>query len=100
MTIEVSLIIAIISLGFALYSGIFNLKRNRAADNRQAASQLTQVMVKLDIMNDMLSEIKADIGNIRSEVQDLRERLVIVEQASKSLHHRMDALEEKNDDIK
>ena len=40
----------------------------------------------------MVSEIKSDMKNVKGEVQELRERLVAVEQSAKSAHHRLDGL--------
>lgn len=92
MTLELSIVISVISVSFALYSGISNLKRNGKKDTAEETAQLTTVIVKLENIGDGVAEIKADMKNVKGEVQELRERLVAVEQSTKSAHHRLDDL--------
>ena len=63
MTLELSIVISVLSVSFALYSGISNLKRNDKKDTAEETAQLTTVIVKL-----------------------------AVEQSAKSAHHRLDGL--------
>lgn len=95
MTVEISLLIAGVSLAFGIYQGISNLKRNKASDDKKDASQMTTVIVKLENIGEGVSEIKSDMRNIRSDVQELRERVAAVENACKSAHHRIDQFEGK-----
>lgn len=48
MTVEIALVISAISLGFAIYSGVQNLKRNNKQDAKSDSAQLTTVIVKLE----------------------------------------------------
>ncbi len=96
MTVEVSLLIAGISLAFGLYQGISNLKRNKSTDDKKDATEMTTVIVKLESISDGITEIKSDIRNVKQEQQEFRERLVVVEQSAKSLHHRVDAIDGKD----
>ena len=50
------------------------------------------MIVKLENIGDGVSEIKSDMKNVKGEVQELRERLVAVEQSAKSAHHRLDGI--------
>ena len=88
MTLELSIVISVLSVSFALYSGISNLKRNDKKDTAEETAQLTTVIVKLENIGDGVSEIKSDMKNVK----ELRERLVAVEQSAKSAHHRLDGL--------
>lgn len=90
MTIEIALIISAISLGFGIYQGVSNLKRNDRQDNRAEATQITAVIVKLETIGEGINEIKLDMRNIRNEIKDIRERLTKVEESTKSAHHRLD----------
>lgn len=92
MTLELSIVISVLSVSFALYSGISNLKRNDKKDTAEETAQLTTVIVKLENIGDGVSEIKSDMKNVKGEVQELRERLVAVEQSAKSAHRRLDGL--------
>lgn len=93
MTVEVALLISGVSLAFALYQGITNMKRNKAQDDKQDASQLTTVIVKLENIGEGVNEIKSDMKGVKEDVVELRERIVAVEQSAKSAHHRVDLLE-------
>lgn len=93
MTVEVAVLISGVSLAFALYQGITNMKRNKTQDDKSDASQLTTVIVKLENIGEGVNEIKSDIKNVKEDVVELRERVVAVEQSAKSAHHRIDLVE-------
>lgn len=92
MSIEVSILISAVSVAFALYSGISNMKRNNKQDTANDAAQLTTVIVKLENISSGVTEIKSELKNVKNDIQDLRDRLIIVEQSTKSAHHRLDGL--------
>ena len=92
MTIEIALIISAVSLGFGIYQGVSNLRRNDRQDNRAEATQITAVIVKLETIGEGVNEIKSDMRNIRNEIKDIRERLTKVEESTKSAHHRIDGI--------
>lgn len=92
----IGVVISLLSLIVATVVGFTNVKRNKNADNRQTAAEMTTVIVKLETINSSVSEIKADVRNTRTDMQDLRDRLIIVEQSAKSAHHRLDMLEGKD----
>ena len=67
-------------------------------DARKEASEMTTLIVKLETINNGVNEIKSDMRNMKTDIQDLRDRLIIVEQSTKSAHHRVDKLEGKKED--
>ena len=93
MTIEVALLISGVSLAFGLYSGVSNLKRNQRSDDKNEASQLTTVIVKLENIGTGISEIKNEMSNVKSDVKESRERIIKVEESAKQAHKRLDAFE-------
>ena len=95
IAVEAGTIIAILSLIVAALVGFTNIKRNQSADNRQAATEITTVIVKLDMINTSLAEMKADVRNQRVELQELRDKVITVEQACKSAHQRIDTIQGK-----
>lgn len=97
MTIEVSLLISVLSVGFAIYMGVSNMKRNKATDDRKEATEMTTVIVKLENISNDTKEIKNELRSVRNEVGELRERVIITEQAAKSLHKRVDSHETRLD---
>nr|DAX15472.1 MAG TPA: hypothetical protein [Herelleviridae sp.] len=93
MQVDVTIIISFMSLLVAVAVGITNIRRNNATDDRQEASETTTLIVKLENINDGVNEIKSDMRNLRNDVQDLRDRLIMVEQSTKSAHRRLNTLE-------
>ena len=92
MTIEVALVISALSLAFGIYQGVTNMKRNRTADDKKDATQLTTVIVKLENISAGISDIKSDMRNVKDEVKEMRERLIKVEDSAKNAHRRIDEL--------
>ena len=50
---------------------------------------------KLDSISDDTKEIRKEITDVKGKVNDLSERVVMVEQSTKSAHHRLDRYEEE-----
>lgn len=92
---SISVIISVLSLLVAAIVGFTNIKRNNNTDNRQTTAEMTTVIVKLETLNNNISEMKTDVRNTRIDLQEIRDRLIVCEQSTKSAHHRIDALEER-----
>lgn len=86
MTIEIALVISVLSVAFGIYSGVSNIKRNERHDNKTDASQLTTVIVKLENIGNDINEIKNDMRNVKDDVKDMNVRLVKMEQQVKVLN--------------
>lgn len=84
MTIEVALLISGVSMAFAIFQGITNLKRNKAVDDKKEASEMTTVIVKLENIGKDTSEIKNDLRNIRNDVKNNSENIVRLDESLKS----------------
>ena len=95
----ISIIISIVSVCIATIVCVTNLRRNNKADDKKDATEMTSVIVKLENIKDDTNEIKGEVKNLRGEVGDLRERVIIAEQAAKSLHKRVDGFEIRMDNI-
>lgn len=93
MQIEVPILISFLSLCIAGVVAVTSIRRNKATDDRKEASEMTTLIVKLENINNGVNEIKSDMRNMRNDIQDLRDRLIIVEQSTKSAHHRLDGLD-------
>lgn len=98
MQIDVSLLISFLSLCVAGVVMITNVFRNKATDDKKEASETTTLIVKLENINNGVNEIKSDMRNMRDDIQDLRDRLIIVEQSTKSAHHRLNTMEGKEEE--
>ncbi len=92
---DFGIVISVLSLIVAAVVGFTNVKRNQSADNRQAAAEMTTVIVKLEAINTSVTEIKADVRNQRADMQELRDKVITVEQSCKAAHHRIDLIERK-----
>lgn len=94
MTVEISLLLSGISVAFAIFFGISSKNRNDRKDTEQEtedrAETHTLLMTKLENIAEDVKEIKRDNREMRSEVQNLRDRVVAVEQSLKSYHKRLD----------
>ena len=86
MTIEVALLISGVSLAFGIYQGVSNLRRNNRTDDKNDATQLTTVIVKLENIGDGVNEIKNDMRNVKDDMKDINIRLVKTEQQVKVLN--------------
>lgn len=86
MTIEVALVISIISVVFGIWSGVTNIKRNEKNDTKADASELTTVIVKLENIGTGITEIKTEMGNVKDDMKDMNVRLVKMEQQVKILN--------------
>ena len=94
--IELSLLLSGISVAFAIFFGISNKKRNDKKDAEQEteerATANTLMMTKLENIANDVKDIKRDYKETRAEVQDLHDRVLIVEQSLKSYHKRLNGM--------
>ena len=95
---EGSTIISLCSLIIAMVVAFSNIRNKNYVNDRESASQITTLIVKLENIADGINEIKSEMKSMKSDVDDLRERLIRVEQSTKSAHHRMDTLEGRGGD--
>ncbi len=94
MTIEFSQILTTISVCAAVYFAARSdgrASKDEASKKAQVDAVLSQ---KLDSISDDTKEIRKEITDVKVKVNDLSERVVIVEQSTKSAHHRIDRYEE------
>ena len=97
MTIEITILVSIISVAFAIYFGIKSNRRNDVKDIEERAANNAKVNMKLDTISQNVTDIKNDISVTKFEVKNLTERVVAVEQSTKSAHHRLDDFISKED---
>lgn len=93
MTIEAALVISAVSLAFGIYSGMSNMKRNQRSDNQKEASEMTTVIVKLENISNGIVEIKSEFNGMKSEIKEMRDRLITTEQSLKSAWKRIEDID-------
>lgn len=92
MQVEISTLISGLSLIIAIIVAVTNIRNKNYLNDRESASEITTLIVKLESIAEGINEIKSDMRNIKNEIQDLRDRLIIVEQSTKSAHERLDGV--------
>ena len=95
MNIEFNQILAFVSVVAAVY---FAFKSNSRANNDEVSkkAQVDAILSqKLDSISDDTKEIRKEITDVKVKVNDLSERVGMVEQSTKSAHHRLDRYEEE-----
>ena len=93
----IAVLISIISVSGALFFGLRNNKRADVTEIERKATETATTNVKLDQIGTDVRDIKYDITGLKKDVQGLNERMIIVEQSTKSAHHRLDDLAEEKE---
>lgn len=91
MNVDVSNVVAVLSL---LIAGI-SLIQVFNKDSKGSTKDFTRVETKLDTIGGDIKETRDDVKALRIRQEDMNERLVKVEESTKSAHHRIDTMEEK-----
>jgi predicted RNase H-like nuclease (RuvC/YqgF family) len=96
MTIEVALVIITgASVAFGIYQGVVNIGRDRKANDKSEASQLTTVIVKLENIGTGIARIENEMTNLKKDVREDHDRIIKVEEAIKSVYDRLGIVKEK-----
>lgn len=95
MNVEITVICTIIGaiIGYMSYQ-----KKNQK-DIETDASQKTVVATKLDYISKGVDDIRLDIKAQDTKISNVIERVIKVEESTKSAHHRLDTLEKIKGDI-
>lgn len=98
MTIEISVLVGIVSVAFAIYFGLKSNRRNDVKDIEEKAMRDATIITKLDSISVDVKGIKDDMSNINKKVDSIDKRVTIVEQSTKSAHKRLDGITGKRED--
>lgn len=97
MTIEVTILVSVVSVAFAIYFGLKSNRRNDIKDIQEKAERDTRINIKLDDISGDVKDVKYDISSVKKKIEDVDKRLIVVEQSTKSAHHRIDRIEGKEE---
>lgn len=97
MSIEITLLISVLSFSFAIYQGTKNMKRTDTKDIEERVKENTQINMKLDEALMLMKETRNEVANMRDEIKSHDGRIIKVEESAKQAHHRLDALENRLD---
>lgn len=98
LPIVISLIgvcISAISVGAVIYFNSKNSKHTDVKDIERQVAERTEMNMKLDEINRNTTDIKYDVSAVKKDVQKHSEKIVELEQSTRSAHHRLDTLENR-----
>ena len=97
MTIEITILISAVATAFAIFFGLKSNRREDVKTIEERAAKNAEIIYKLDTISGTVTDIKDDVSTTRKKIEEIDRRLVIVEQSSKSAHHRLDRIEGKEE---
>lgn len=92
MTIEVALLISIVSVAFSVF---FGLKNSKKSDQKEIADRIardTRTDMKLDEISSNVRDVKETVKNIQNDIKDHEGRIVKLEASYKAEHKRLDEI--------
>lgn len=92
MTIEVALLLSVVSVGFSIF---FGLKNSRKSDEKEISERIardTRTDMKLDEISSNVREVKETVKNIQNDIKDHEGRIVKLEASYKAAHKRLDEI--------
>lgn len=95
MTVEVALIISIVSVAFSVFFGLKNNKRTDVKDIEERVKENTRINFKLDEIANSIREVKSEVSSIKEEMQTHNDRIIKVEESVKQAHKRLDNMEKR-----
>lgn len=94
----VSLVVGIANVVNILRNGHRAAKTDREKgeeDARKEQAEQTGILIALDNIKSMLSDIKAEINSVKQDTRENHDKLIILEQSYKSEHKRIDEHEQR-----
>lgn len=97
VTLEISLavFVSVLSLCSSVFFNLKNTKRSDTKDIEERIKSDTRINMKLDNISVTMSELKEEVTSLRDIITAHNERIIKLEQSTKSAHHRLDFLEDK-----
>ena len=93
MSIEVALLVSIVSVAFSIFFGLRGIKRGDDKEIEERVADSTRINIKLDNIVGTIGDVKCEVSSLREDMKSYNERLVKVEESVKSAHHRIDRLD-------
>lgn len=93
MTIELGVLIAVLSLAISYFGYVLNKSKSIKADGQQSA----EVKTELGYIRKGVDDIRIDLKASEKQMVALGERVTRVEESTKQAHKRLDTIEKEND---
>jgi len=84
MSVELTILISLVSVALNIVATVVNVRRGYALDTKCETTEMTTVIVKLETIGTDVAEIKADMRRLNDDVRNHAERIVSLEQSVKS----------------
>ena len=95
MTIEIALLVSVVSVVFGVYSIVSGARRNSRNDARQDAAGMTTVLIKLEGISDGVKEIKTDFNAMKADMKEINETVIKTVASLEAAWKRIDELKMK-----
>ncbi len=98
MNVDITVLVTLVGVVgtiSGIYFGFWKAKKDEQKTLKEDTVQDTVVATKLDYISKGVDDIRLDIKAQDKRISDVVERLIKVEESTKSAHHRIDSLEEK-----
>ena len=95
MTIEVALLISMVSVAFSVYFGLKNSKRTDTKDIEDRVKENTRINMKLDAILDTINDMKNERSEMTKKLAEHDSMIAKIESSAASAHHRLDGIEER-----
>lgn len=92
MTVEIALIISIVSVSFSIFFGLKNSKKSDEKDIAERIARDTKTDMKLDEIGRNVKDVKETVKSIQNDVKDHEGRIVKLEASLKAEHKRLDEM--------
>lgn len=93
MHLEFEVILTILGVSATVIYGYISMTKNNKADIETKSSELAIISQKLDTIGGVTNDVKHEMESVHHELTKLTERIILVEQSTKSAHHRIDGFE-------
>lgn len=95
MKIDITVLVGFIGTVISIWCMLVKWKKDGAKQESQETKEQTILSTKLDYISKSIDDIKVDLRARAKENAELKERLIKVEESTKSAHKRIDELEER-----
>ena len=95
MNIDLTVLISISSALLGMFIALYKKKKDSKEDTEKKATEQTIVSTKLDYISKGVDDIRLDMKAQDKKINGVVERLIKVEESTKSAHHRIDEIEER-----
>ena len=95
MKIDITVLVGFIATVLSIWGILIKWKKDSVHQESSETREQTILTTKLDYISRNLDDIKVDLRARAKENAELKERLIIVEESTKSAHKRLNELEDK-----